>query len=308
MIKDISNTSDEIGTALDDFDHAFGQIHSSVGQVASAVDGITQNINVQAASTSDAAEAVAAIANGIENTSGEVKLLTERSDAMKVMSEKCARTLTDLKKINDRTKNDIGQMCQQTEATNEAVESIRKAAELINAISSQTNLLALNASIEAARAGESGRGFAVVATEIGNLAGQSAQSVEEISKVIDNLLLNSSKSLEIMKVMSGTVERQVDSLDVTGKDFGELYNILDTCMDSINTIEKMTNDMDEKRQGITEILETLNGVAQDNASSSEETSAMMTEINDVIANSTQKVNVLLKQIGVLKDAIGKFQI
>ena len=60
----------------------------------------------------------------------------------------------------------------QTNQTNESVQKINKATELISSIAEETNLLSLNASIEAARAGESGRGFAVVAAQIQKLAEQ----------------------------------------------------------------------------------------------------------------------------------------
>lgn len=44
------------------------------------------------------------------------------------------------------------------------------------------------ASIEAARAGEAGRGFAVVASEIGTLAKNSADSVANITELINETI------------------------------------------------------------------------------------------------------------------------
>ena len=256
----------------------------------------------------DASNEVNAIAAGIDSTSKEVNGLSKNSDEMRRLSQDCSDKIQELVQANMKTKEDVVDMHEQAEATNVAAENIRKAAGLIDAIAEQTNLLALNASIEAARAGESGRGFAVVASEIGQLANQSTEAVEEISKIIDNLMDNSEKSLRIMDRVNGTVDQQVDALKDTQAIFDNLYQNLNRCMESIATIGTMTDEIERQRQSITSVLNTLNSLAQDNAASSEETSAMTTDLAQIVSRSKKTVANLEKDIEELQADVNRFSV
>jgi methyl-accepting chemotaxis protein len=308
LVKDITLASDNINHALNEFDASFGNMDSSIGEVNEAVDSITSNINVQADSTLEASNNITSIANGIEHTSLEVNDLGRNSAIMKEQSEECFDKLNELVQANTKTQQNVVDMYNQTKTTNTAAENIKQAAELINAISEQTNLLALNASIEAARAGENGKGFAVVANEIGSLAKQSTKAVEEISSIIENLLDNSSRSLSLMETVNTTIENQVNSLNDTQKIFGALYDNLNKCMASIGTIEQMTNTIDGQRKGITAVLETLNGLANDNAQASEETSMMTEELSETVASAKVTVTELKKNIEELMESVKIFTV
>lgn len=308
LVKDITRASENIGEVIVQFEEAFASMEKSISEVDVAVEGIAQNITNQAESTLDAANEVNAIAEGIDSTSNEVASLSKNSDDMRVLSQECSDKLGELVQVNMNTKEDVLDMHKQTEVTNEAAENIRRAAGLIDAIAEQTNLLALNASIEAARAGDSGKGFAVVASEIGQLASQSAETVEKISKIIDDLIGNTEKSLVIMDRVNETVDHQVGTLNETQDIFNHLYENLNRCIASIATIGTMTEEIERQRQGITSVLGTLNSLAQDNAASSEETSAMTTDLAHIVSRSKQTVAEMKKDIDELQVDVNQFSV
>lgn len=88
-----------------------------------------------------------------------------------------------------------------------ASQQVRNVIQLISGISSQINLLALNATIESARAGEAGKGFAVVANEVRTLAGQTDKSIQDIEKVINNMLGASSGVITALSTIRESVEQ-----------------------------------------------------------------------------------------------------
>lgn len=93
-----------------------------------------------------------------------------------------------------------------------SMEEIRNISHMIADISEETGLLSLNASIEAARAGEAGRGFAVVAQQIGLLADQTAQALQQTQ---DKILQASTLIDTGMKTAQHTEESFKEIYEVT---------------------------------------------------------------------------------------------
>ena len=306
LLQDITEVASGVSEALGKFDSAFNKMKISIDETSTAVSSIAGNVNEQASSTDDAAGEVSVMADHIERTDDEIRVLDDNAKDMKRLSEQSMDTLNNLIKVNDSARENITAMANQTEATNQAVQQIEVAASLINEIAVQTNLLSLNASIEAARAGESGKGFAVVADEIGKLANQSSSSVDEIRRVIEELVANTSKSVQIMKDMNKSVDVQVSSLAETYDTFKDLYQELDNCVNAVQTIRTMTGEIENQRTNVTHSLGILNNLAQDNASVSQETSAMTEELSHMVDSSSQIVLELENKVQVLLTDIEKF--
>ena len=306
LLQDITEVASGVSSALSKFDSAFNNMKVSIDETSTAVNSIASNVNEQASSTDDATGEVSVMAERIERTDDKIKVLDNSANDMKRLSEQSMSTLNHLIKVNDDARENITAMANQTEATNQAVQQIEVAANLINEIADQTNLLALNASIEAARAGESGRGFAVVADEIGKLANQSSSSVEEIRRVIEELIANTSKSVQIMKEMNKSVDVQVSSLSETHNIFKELYHELDNCVDAVQIIGTMTGEIENQRTNVTRSLDKLNNLAQDNASVAQETAAKTGELSNIVDGSNQIVLELNNQVQALLMDVEKF--
>lgn len=308
LLTNITSVANNVNAASEEFGDIFHNMQNSIMEVSTAVGSIAENVTSQASSTDNASDEVSNIAAKIEKTGAEVTLLDNNAQDMKNLSETSMNTLNRLIQVNAQTRENINSMRVQTKTTNESIQQIKIAANLINEISDQTSLLALNASIEAARAGESGKGFAVVANEIGKLAQQSADSVEEISRIIAELLGNASKSVEVMQEMTDSVDAQISSLSETQDTFSRLYKELDNCVSSVQTIDVMTSEIDGQRTKITESLNLLNGLAQDNAAVTEQTAGMSTELSGVVANSVRIVDDLKTSVDSLMENVSKFTV
>lgn len=308
FISDINQLSEKFGAALNNFSNNFENMNSSIQTVSFSIEEIAENVNNQALSTSEASESIDDIALSIKNTSYEIDSLEKNSQTMQTYSSKSMKSLSQLLNINQRTKHDIDEMYSQTESTNQSVKKISQAAELISQIAEQTNLLSLNASIEAARAGDEGKGFAVVASEIGTLAVKSSETVTEINKILNELKTNSLKSVKIMEEMNESSKVQVATLQDTIQIFDDFKNILDLCLDSINTISEKIQDVNNKRDNITTNITQLSNIATNNAASSEETSATVIELTDVVSQSTKIIASLSNDFNDLSASIKSFKI
>jgi len=124
--------------------------------------------------------------------------------------------------------------------------------KVITSIAQQTNLLALNATIEAARAGEAGKGFAVVANEVKQLAKQTAQATEGISRKITAIQQDTKGAVDAIGNISDIIN-QVSDISST---------IAAAVEEQSATTNEMTRNVTDAARGSEEITGNIAGVAQ----------------------------------------------
>ncbi len=308
LLQGITNVAEGVNNVLHQFDTSFTNMKESISQVSTAVNSIADNVGQQADSTDVANNDVSMMADKIKQTETEVGVLDKNSRDMNGISKQSMGTLQQLIEVNNSTRKSIASVEEQINSTHQSVQQIHMAANLINEISDQTSLLALNASIEAARAGESGKGFVVVADEIAKLANQSSASVEEINRVVEELQSNATKSVDGMREINISVDKQVESLTETQHIFSNLHQELGNFTDSVQSIDTLTSEMERQRSNVIESLNLLNRLAQDNATVAEETSAMSTDLSQVVEDSAAIIDNLEQQMTALMENIHKFSI
>lgn len=293
IVQNITNTT---GTLMDFASDLRGKsIKSSnmAKEVEKTVEEVAQGSTNQAENTQSAAESVMVIGEMVEKSVLKVDELNKNTENMSRLKNDVLDILEDLSTANEKTKSAINTISIKTQNTNDSVEHIKKATELITEIASETTLLALNANIEAARAGEHGKGFAVVASQIQELANQSTESAKKIETIIKDLIRNSNDTVETMKKVENIIEVQNNNVHKTKDTFNMFNEGINITNQSVKEISNNVGILDNSRKEIVEDIQALTSIAEENAASTQETSAITSELNKImndVYESSNKVN------------------
>jgi methyl-accepting chemotaxis protein len=252
-------TQDEVGEMAESLNATIGKISGVIGaikeesvNVANASEEFSAVSQQISANSEETSAQVSTVSAATEEVNRNLQTVATATEEMSASIQEIAKNATEAAKVAAEAMKTAAETNTIVSKLGESSAEIGQVIKVITSIAQKTDLLALNATVEAARAGEVGAGFAVVANEVKELAKQTANATEDISKKIEAIQTDAKGAVEAIKTISGIID-QVNAISST---------IATAVEEQSATTSEMSRNLTEAAKGSGEVAQNINGVAQ----------------------------------------------
>ena len=249
--EELSAVTEEASRGLQQQNNEIDQAATAVNEMTAAVEEVARN----AVSTSEASgqsnQAAREGRDRVMETVGAIQIMTQDVQNTSAMIEGLAAQGRDIGKVLD----------------------------VIRAIAEQTNLLALNAAIEAARAGEAGRGFAVVADEVRALAHRTAQSTQEIEKMVAGIQNGTGEAVQSMQQSNQRSQSTLEMARAAGASLEQITASISLINERNLVIASASEEQAQVSREVDRNLVNIRDLATQSAAGANQTSAASHELS-----------------------------
>lgn len=275
MVKELSVITESSMKANEQITDETGCVLQSFSENTKEITGMnerTQDIHARLLALGTMNEQVAELAKQINLTTKEnqekMDDATESMEKIHTSAEQCKDVILEL-----------------GEKSKEILDIIR----VITGISNQTNILALNASIEAARAGEYGKGFAVVAGEIQKLSEQTKAAVDNIGKIVTEVVQYTDNAVSVMEQSVQLTMVGMERIEEVGNSTALITSsnsqMSDQILEMDKTVENIKSQSDEVAKGMEQVHSNTQGnynAVEHVAAATQENTAGVAEIENLV--------------------------
>ncbi len=223
-----------------------------IGECTSTVIGVNTSLEDRALTASDTATGVS---SGSTNISENVETIAGAAEELNASIREIARNSEQSNAVSARAVELTQSADSSVKQLTHSSEAIGAMIKVINSIAEQTNLLALNATIEAARAGDAGKGFAVVANEVKELAKETANATENISKKILTIQTDSDTAARGIGAIDDIVQNIKEMQQATSNAMSQQSSSTQEITRSIGTVASSSTDISNQ---LTELVRGTN--------------------------------------------------
>ncbi len=291
LVKVIDH-ADTVNTKAELTKSSITSSQKTTADISSAVTDLATGATAMAQDVQSTSSITINIGNSVDNVHDSANANLERGQKVYDESIKVKEQLEQIK-IQDQKNDEMAtQVSESVNETASVVAQISTAAESIMSIASQTNLLALNASIEAARAGEAGKGFAVVADNIKDLAGNTNNLAGEITNMLSTITDYSNNNKELTENIKSAITNETMALEEMSESFDQMLLLLRETEEGNRQIVELVETMNSDKENILNSVESLSSISEENAASTQETSASLMQLDANMESVVEQSRVL----------------
>ena len=249
--EELSAVTEEASKGLQQQNNEIDQAATAVNEMTAAVEEVARNAVSTSEASSQSNQAAREGRDRVVETVGAIQTMTQDVQNTSVLIEGLATQGRDIGKVLD----------------------------VIRAIAEQTNLLALNAAIEAARAGEAGRGFAVVADEVRALAHRTAQSTQEIEKMVAGIQNGTGEAVQSMQQSNQRTQNTLEMARAAGVALEQITQSISLINERNLVIASASEEQAQVSREVDRNLVNIRDLATQSAAGANQTSAASHELS-----------------------------
>ncbi|MCS3513682.1 methyl-accepting chemotaxis protein [Pseudomonas grimontii] len=249
--EELSAVTEEASRGLQQQNNEIDQAATAVNEMTAAVEEVARNAVSTSEASNQSNQAARLGRDRVVETVGAIQTMTQDVQNTAAMIEGLATQGRDIGKVLD----------------------------VIRAIAEQTNLLALNAAIEAARAGEAGRGFAVVADEVRALAHRTAQSTQEIEKMVAGIQNGTGEAVQSMQQSNQRTQDTLEMARAAGVALEQITQSISLINERNLVIASASEEQAQVSREVDRNLVNIRDLATQSAAGANQTSAASHELS-----------------------------